>query len=404
MVMVLALLALTGGAATADQPLPDGRTELSLDVTKDSWPPEIYEPGRKAAFGIIATNTSAVPVTIVSLTDAVNGGDPVDVTAGRDSVLSTTCEDGVGTVLDPGESYDCSFILFVSGNAGDVFSGVATVSVVGPDGATVSGQDGVTIELLDVHPTIEVVKDSWPAEIYEPGRKAAFGVEMTNTSPEPVTITAVTDAVDGGPVLDVTEGRGPVLSTTCEDAVGTVVAPGDSFACSFILQVNGNPGTVVSDVATVTAIDDEGNTATGADEVSIEILDATPAVAATKSADRASIPEPGGDVTYTATVTNTYAEPVEIIAVVDAVDDGLPFDVTSVAGPVLATTCDDAVGTVLELDQTFACTFTLRVTGNADDRIDNSVAFTVADDEGNHAGRDRRRLGRCHRCRSHDHR
>ena len=106
-------------------------------------------------------------------------------------------------------------------------------------------------------PTIDVtIEDSSPTAIYEPGRKAAFGIVVTNNSPVPVTITAATESLDGSPEYDISIVHGAVLPTTCGDdnedgnIVGTVLAPDDTYNCSFIVFVGGDVGDVLTDIVT----------------------------------------------------------------------------------------------------------------------------------------------------------
>ena len=58
-------------------------------------------------------------------------------------------------------------------------------------------------------------------------------------------------------------------------------------------------GDTVSDTVTVTAEDNEGTVVAGSDTAEVVITDVQPSIDLDKSASPASVPEPGGDVTFT---------------------------------------------------------------------------------------------------------
>src|SRR5690606_16037543 len=145
---------------------------------------------------------------------------------------------------------------------------------------------------------------------------------------------------------------------TCPALLGTSVAAGDTVSCVFTLAVAGNAGDVVPDTVTVTGhdadpvlppgpdapADPNGAPAASASAV-VDITDVPPQGSASKTADSATVPEPGGPVVFDVSVTNTSAvESATVTAITDTVD-GSAIDVTAVSGPVTATTC--ATGAVL---------------------------------------------------------
>ncbi|MFA9565198.1 MAG: hypothetical protein ACERLM_10910, partial [Acidimicrobiales bacterium] len=173
--LLLALLPLLTRGADATE----SNRGPTIDVTMHSWPDAIWEPGRKAAFGIEVTNTSPEPVTITAATESLDGSPDFDLSAVHGPVLHTTCKNAVGTVLAPGDSYTCNFIVYVGGDVGDVLTETATITAQDDEGNTTSSHADQSYEILDSHPTIDVTMHSWPDAIWEPGRKAAFGIEVT---------------------------------------------------------------------------------------------------------------------------------------------------------------------------------------------------------------------------------
>ncbi len=146
-----------------------------------------------------------------------------------------------------------------------------------------------------------------------------YTVTVANTSAvDDVTIDSVVDSVDGGPAA--------TAGGTCPDLVGDVLEPGDATSCSFTSLALGEAGDTVSDTATVAGTDDDGGPVSASASESVAITDVASSIAVTKVADVASVPEPGGPVTYTVTVSNTSTvDGVRIDSVVDSVEGGAPF-------------------------------------------------------------------------------
>ena len=144
-----------------------------------------------------------------------------------------------------------------------------------------------------------------------------------------------------------------------------------------------------TNVVTVTAVDDDEGSedATDTDDATVSFIDTVdPVISVVKTANRPSVPESGGDVTYTLLVENQTAEPVTLNSLVDD-----PFgDVTQLA----VTTCDLDPAPVLagsdgvpgEGPDTYSCTFTVDlVQENGDPTHVNTVTASATDDEGNPA-------------------
>ena len=91
-----------------------------------------------------------------------------------------------------------------------------------------------------------------------------------------------------------------------------MIASGGSYTCAITRTISGDyPGSHVNTV-TATAEDDDGNTDTAPATETVDFSDVLPDISVTKTADVASVPETGGDVTYTFVVTNNGAESVTL--------------------------------------------------------------------------------------------
>ena len=78
----------------------------------------------------------------------------------------------------------------------------------------------------------------------ENGGPVTYTVDITNTSEtDSITLDTITDSVDGGAAV--------AVDGTCDDLIGTSLAPGASTSCTFTMTVSGNAGDVVDDTVTV---------------------------------------------------------------------------------------------------------------------------------------------------------
>src|SRR5690606_29304650 len=98
------------GTDDDDQPVQGSASEVvdikdvgsSITVTKTGSAGSVAEPGGPVEYTVEIENTSdADSITIDSITDVVGGGSPVAVAG--------SCDDLIGTVLDPGETATCTF-------------------------------------------------------------------------------------------------------------------------------------------------------------------------------------------------------------------------------------------------------------------------------------------------------
>jgi uncharacterized repeat protein (TIGR01451 family) len=354
----------TTGADTASVGVTD--VQPTITVTKTPAPSSVPEPGGDVTFTVDITNTTVETLTIDAIVDAVGGGTPVDL-----ATIPGTCDDTIGTSLAAGASTGCTFVLFVAGNAADVVHDEVTVSAGDDDGNQATETAAADVTITDVKPTITVTKTAGAPSVSEPGGPVTYTITVTNTSPEAVTLTELSDVVGAGPAFDVTGVDG----TTCDLPQAIPVA--EDYTCTFTVDVAGNAGDAVSDTVTATAVDDEDNTATDEGTATVSILDVTPAISVTKTPGVASLPEPGGPVTYSVGIANLTDEAVVIDSIDDAIGDADPI----AAGG----TCADLLGTSLAPHAETTCTFSAPALGNAGDDVTDTVTVRASDDEENEA-------------------
>jgi hypothetical protein len=162
----------------------------------------------------------------------------------------------------------------------------------------------------------------------------------------PVTITKLVDNVYGD--------LAALPGSTCGALIGVTLAPGaSSQPCSFTGPFTGKAGDAQTDTVTVTGIQNGFTvTATAQATVSLTPPAAGPQIGLTKTASPTSRVEPGGDFTFTATVSNPSATvPVTITKLVDNIYGDLATRPGS--------SCGSLIGVVLAPGATSApCTFT----------------------------------------------
>jgi len=335
----------------------------SINIEKTATPETRPEPGGLFTFNVVVTNTSIESVKITSLVD-----DKYPNLVGRGS-----CINAIGFVIPAnGGTYTCAFTGEFRGNDGDAQTDVVTVIAEDDDKTVVTDNDDATVSLTGVAPTVLVDKTATPLTMGEPGGSFTFNVVVTNTSFEPVTITALTDDIYG----DIS-GKG-----TCTNAKTTVLAGdpdgagqalGGIYRCSFTGEFRGDAGASQTDIVSTTVVDDDGDTASDTDDAIVTLTDVKPTVVIDKVATPTTRVAPGGEFTFNVKVTNTSPEDVTITVLTDDVYENI----------ATKGTCTNAIGTILKPGESYSCSFTGTFTGTAGQSQTDTVTVTVTDDDDN---------------------
>jgi hypothetical protein len=286
-------------ADTAQASVGIGAVEPTIQVTKTASPGSVPETGGPVTYTVLVDNTSGETITLNSLTDDKFGN--LDG-KGNCAMPQTLQPQG-----ETGDSYSCTFTETVSGEAGSHIN-VATASGQDDDGQPVTGSDDETVTLTDVLPDISVTKTPNPASVPETGGDVTFGVQVTNNSAEAATLISLSDDQFGD-----LNGQG-----TCS-VPQSLAASGGSYSCSFTKTLSSLDLTAHDDTVTAVARDNENNTDTEKDDATVTFTDVLPDISVTKTANPTTVPETGGDVTFTVTVANNSLEPVSLTSLVDDV-------------------------------------------------------------------------------------
>jgi len=219
-------------------------------------------------------------------------------------------------------------------------------------------------------PEIDTDKRADPTSLPETGGSVEYTVKVTNTGTVPVTLTVLTDNVFGD--LD---GKG-------DCSVPQTIAVGASYECSFTESLPaGDPGEVhVNKLCAVAENSLKETTGEVCDIATVLFTDVLPAIDVVKSANPGSVPETGGSVTFTVSITNTGDVPATIESIVDDVFG----DLADVNNPNVDGNSDCAalIGTTLQPDASVSCNFVAEIDGEPGVDHVNEVCVAAVDDDG----------------------
>jgi hypothetical protein len=227
---------------------------------------------------------------------------------------------------------------------------------------------GFNVDIDVPQAELQVVKTATPTSVNEPGATVTFDIAVTNTGIDPnndVTLNTLSDDIYG----DITQVQGDIQSTTC--SVTQTITPGGTYTCSFNATVSGNGGDSQTDTVTASGVDDNGNSISGSDDATVDILDVLPAISVVKTADPTSVLEGAGQsVTFTVVVDNdSVADPLTLTSLTDDIHGDLDGQGTCATGGTIA------------VGGSYNCSFTAVVDGAAFSSETDTVTAVGVDDE-----------------------
>jgi uncharacterized repeat protein (TIGR01451 family) len=329
----------------------------SVGILKVANPTTVPETGGTVTYTITVTNIGTVDITIIALVDDMFGN---LFNEGDCGTLS-------GMLLIPGAFHTCTFTMPMSGLAGDTHTNVATVTAIDIDENDVTASDDAVVTYTDVLPLIEVIKTADPTSIPETGWNVTFTFRVNNLSTIPVTLEVLDDNIFGD--LDT---QGSCVLPQSLDPVGD---PGDYYECSITEWLTGDDLTSHIDVVTATAYDAERNPSTDTDDATVTFEDVLPDIQVFKTPSVSSVPETGGNVTFTVDVINWSAEAVTLDSLIDDVFGDLNSQGDCSVPQPLAAAGDPG--------DSYTCSFTKWLTGEALGSHTDTVTATASDNDGN---------------------
>jgi hypothetical protein len=256
-------------------------------------------------------------------------------------------------------------MAMVTGQGGD--TEIDTVTVLGLDENEneVKGEDSATVTITDVKPSMTVSKSCSPCTRVEPGGSFTFTAMVTNTSPaDAITLTSMIDDIYG----DITQ----IAGTNC--SVSQVIAIGGNYSCSFSVNELHQPPWSQTDTIEFVASDEESNELKQSDSAIITITDVPAGIQVVKTANPTSVNEPGGDVTYTYVISN--------LSTVDTLDVfSLNDDILGNLDGQGDCSLNQSLAPAGSSGDSYQCSVTAPVTGDAGDVITNEVEVKAYDDD-----------------------
>jgi uncharacterized repeat protein (TIGR01451 family) len=338
-----------------------GNALATLLAVYAASPEVIPEPSGPVEFTVLVYNPGLEEITVLGLSD----GDYGDLTDPNNPLLeSTTCTEL--PKLPGGGWFNCQVVAPVSGNAGDIHSGIITATGRDARGNPLTAYAMTTVTVSDVLPAITAARVPSPASVPEPGGLVTHVISVTNNSVEPVTLVSLADTAQGS-----LHGQG-----SCALPVPLGVA--QTYECSFEVPITGNPGDSFAYDLAAEARDDEGNVASGSALVSVGITDVSSSLAVTHWPSVASVPWPGEMVEFTVRVNNT--SPTDTVSLTALHDDRFG-DIADPDNDLLAsTTC--SLPQELQPGAYYQCTYMASVEGAPGSIQDHTVCAKGTDDDG----------------------
>ena len=270
-----------------------------ISVSKTAAPTSVPETGGNVIFTFLVTNNSAEAATLNSLTDPFFGG--------------SLHNKGNCALPQPlaasGGSYTCAITQFISGDfSGPAHSNTVTAGASDNDGNSTTANDGATVTFTNVQPNISVSKTAAPTSVPETGGNVTFTFLVTNNSAEAATLNSLTDPFFGGSLHN--KGNCALPQP--------LAASSGSYTCAITKFISGDfSGPAHNNTVTAGANDNDGSSTTADDSAIVTFTDVLPSISVNKTAAPTSVPETGGNVTFTFLVTNNSAEAATLNSLTD---------------------------------------------------------------------------------------
>ncbi|WP_405087312.1 hypothetical protein [Microbispora sp. NBC_01389] len=287
-----------------------------LSLVKSADPSTVSRAGQKVTYSYLVTNTGNVTLDDITVVDTSFSG------TGRPPVV--TCP---ASSLAPGKSMTCTGVYRVT--QADIDAGAivnrAKVRGTPPWGLGVySDPSAATVDVL-ADPGLSLVKSADPAEVTWAGQEVAYAFAVANTGNVTVSDLAISDVEFSG--------AGRVSKVICPQ---TSLAPEESTTCTatyMVTQADVDAGSIVNTavaVGTAASVEDAVRSNRSTTTVTAAVV---PGLALVKSADPATVPGVGQEVTYSFAVANTGNVTVTGL-VVDEVEFSGTGTLSAVACPV----------------------------------------------------------------------
>jgi hypothetical protein len=270
----------------------DVRKPIAIDLVKEangaqhpSADPLITESGALVTYTLTITNGGELPLVIDTLTDSLKAN------------VAASCEQGVGSTLDPGDSFTCTYTANPTANAHNV----AAVSAHDVLSRTVNSSDEAFV--VPLHPAISVDKTG-PAAAHV-GDVVTYTFTVTTAGDTPLSDVTVVDPKCSS---------APALQTKAGGNTDANLDPGETWTYTCTHTVVAADGNTVVNTVNVSGTDKLDTVVRATDDHTFPVLH--PAITLDKSATPTQILE-SGTVVYSFLVTNTGDTTLSNVTVTD---------------------------------------------------------------------------------------
>jgi uncharacterized repeat protein (TIGR01451 family) len=325
----------------------------ALTLTKTASPTSISAANQTVTYSFGVTNTGAVAVTALAVTDAFTAP-----STGAAPTVSCPV-----TSLAPGAATTCTATYSTS--QADIDNGVinnsATASAKDPANSVVTSNVATASVPVAVAAALTLTKSASPATVTVIGAAVAYSFAVTNTGNVTITGLAINDGF--------TAPAGPVPTITCPV---TTLAPGATTTCTASYTSTAadfNAGSIRNS-ATATGRSPANATVTSNTATATVTTTQIPALSLTKSAAPTGVSTVGQNITYSFVVTNTGNVAITAVAVADAFTAPSTGTVPVVNCPLTTLT---AAGTGASSSMTCTATYVVTQTDLNNGVVNNSA-------------------------------
>ncbi|MCL4860529.1 MAG: DUF11 domain-containing protein [Caldilineaceae bacterium] len=358
-VTVTALSPVNGPVIATDTAFVDVLPTVSL--AKTVTPASRPEPGGVFTFTLTITNTSTEPVRLTQLTD--------------DYPLSAACLALINSEMAAGDVAQCRYTVTRS-QPGD-YANTAKVTVREIEQNHPSDEDheasdsaSASFTVIDLPSSLVATKSARPSALPAPGGPVTFTLRITNTSPiDSVTLNTI--AVD-----DNNDGVNNISFNAGNRCNATALTPGAAAVCTYVRTVAGAPGAAITSKATISGVDDDGDSVSASATTTVYLL-AGPVLTAAKLPHMDTVDEPGGPIIFDVVVTNNH--PAATVMLTELSDSHFGNVTDAEHDDLITTGC--SVVAVPPLGE-FQCQFEATIAGNAGDLHTNTLAVAGVDADG----------------------
>ena len=330
--------------------------------------------GTALAYTIVVTNNDAdalAPPVTVTLTDVLGGATFVgasDITCAEAPVGTVTC-------TNPALASQATWTVTVNVTAPGAPGPLANTATVAMMGDTVAGNDQAVKNVNVVATLADVtITKNHSAGTLSPGSPVTYNLQVSNAGPDPAMGVTTTDTLGSSLTF--------ASSSSGCTAVGQVVtcpvpnvAMGTPQTVSFTATISSSapPSTPITNTASVSTSTPESNASNNTSNTDSFTPAIAPAELALTLADTPDPVGPGGDLTYSITLTNAGPNAATNVAVTSSV----PAETTFVSADNGGTLSGSAVNwTVPTVTQATPVTLTYIVNAN-DDITAGSLSATA---------------------------